>query len=1312
MRDPRIRKHIVVRRLKFSITLRDCLSFAIALTIAGTGLSACRLGANNSEKLTALQSGEIYDEEGLVSVSILAPAADTLINVASDSSTFAASGTCSPDGAPVTLLIDEVAVATSEVVCSQGVWSTHFDSTALTNATHSLTASVATSGNMKLSEAVAIRKDASLPALAILSPSQNSFINATTNSATFALSGTCTESGQDVSVTVDGTSASAQSGGSCNGATWAATISTLPLSAGAHTFQVSIVSANGNSKASDPVVVTKDVTAPTAAITTPSNASFVNIGNNSASFAVSGTCNDATASVQVKVDGTNSGSAAACGGTNWNSTISTVALAQGAHTLSAQISDAAGNSATTSSISITKDTVAPTIAVGSPSSGAYVNLGNNSATFAASGTCSGASENGQSVTLKVNGSNATQSAITCGAGSTWSGTFSTAALSEATHTLSATLSDAAGNSTTSTTVSLIKDTQAPTVAITSPLSSIYINPVTNSATYAVTGTCTENSSTVSIQVDGATASGLASNSCTSGAFSATIDTTVLSNAVHTITAMQTDAAGNTGSLTPSSVTVTKNDALPMGGTMSRTSVAYDPYTGAQAASGIARYSTVASATGVMVEEGTTNLAGSSGSFETDSNSDGIADNVGYYTTFQSSSLVTDSMFGSKAQKGVANGSTAAPRFYHNVNTTPGTQYTYSIWCKGTPGASMVLDVKTRNASTAEVSSPVATYLTATSSYQRLVATYTPVTDGNAVTTFVAFGLRNTPAAGTEVICDGLQVEAKAYATTWTDGTREPETYSLPTAGNIAPSQGAIVIRAYVDGDTALATPQNTHYLFDTGDSYTSNRIRLYRGTGALAATVTNSSGTNATASLSAAQTTGWHIFGMKWSSAGVALYLDGSLVGSTASFSAPSSLPALGSIGTDRIGANPTHWNKPIDYAAFYQRAPSDSEMQTFTNTGPTGADNRLDFNGGSFSRGSVAYDPFTGAQTASGSPRFATSGTGTGVVIESYTQNLLTNPSFESALSTGWASNPVSLSSASIVDTGVALFGTNSVRIDGGSAHNWTGRGQSYASVVTGTKYTFSGWIKCTPGVDAAASYPAYIRLYKSSDGGTTKTLVQDVTSKSSTWKRLEINYTAEAGVNYLITEFFASQGIPAGNSCWFDGMQLEARTNASTFISGSRASEVLSYPKGTSLDASAGKIRARIMSLRPAGTSLQTIVDAGGTSGTTGHIFYLTMGGLLNLQVSNGTGNSNAVSTTVIAPNVWYTVEGEWGASGLTVKVNGTTESNTPMTPAPTLNSTVYIGTNQGVDRWFDGIIDWVELENAAGTVTRYEFNGSMGN
>jgi hypothetical protein len=480
-------------------------------------------------------------------VAIAVPADSSYINAASDSATFAVSGTCNENGQTVSIEVDGGAAASPVgFVCDGTNFAGTIDTTGLAEGARSFVAKITdANSNEGVSSANSVSKDTIIPNVAVSSPVDLSIINAVNDSATFVVNGTCDDNTLTVAIEIDGSAAAGQLGFSCDGTNFAGTIDTTGYADADYDLTAIITDSAGNSTTSSIVNLTKDVTAPTVALAVPADSSYINIASDSATFAVSGTCNENGQTVSIEVDG---GAAASpvgfvCDGTNFAGTIDTTGLAEGTRSFVAKITDVNSNEGVSGANSVTKDTVAPSVAVSSPVDLSSINIANDSATFAVNGTCD---ENTLVVAIEMDSAAAAgQSGFVCD-GTNFAGTIDTTGYADADYDLTAVITDAAGNSTTSSIINLTKDATAPTVAISVPADSSFINIASDSATFAVSGTCNENGQTVSIEVDGGAAASPVGFVCDGTNFAGTIDTTGLAEGARSFVAKITDANSNEG----------------------------------------------------------------------------------------------------------------------------------------------------------------------------------------------------------------------------------------------------------------------------------------------------------------------------------------------------------------------------------------------------------------------------------------------------------------------------------------------------------------------------------------------------------------------------------------------------------------------------------------------------------------------------------------------------------------------------------------------------------------------------------------------
>ena len=450
---------------------------------------------------------------------------------------------------------DDVAVASVQfqldgsnlgAAVSAAPYSISWDTTTATTGNHTLTAiATDTSGNAATSTGVTVtvnNNDVTPPSVSITSPANNATV-----SGTVTVSATASDNVGIASVQfqVDG----ANVGSALTSAPYNFSWNTTSVSNASHMLTAVAKDAAGNTATSAVVTVTvnnTDTTPPTVSITSPANNATVN-----GTITVSATASDnvGVASVQLQVDGANVGAADTTAPYNfsWNTT----SVSNASHTLTAVAKDAAGNTTTSAGVKVTvnnSDTTPPTVSITSPANNATVN-----GTITVSAT---ASDNVgvASVQLQVDGANVGAADTTAPYNFSWN----TTSVSNASHTLTAVAKDAAGNTTTSAGVKVTvnnSDTTPPTVSITSPANNATVN-----GTITVSATASDNVgvASVQLQVDGANV-GAAD---TSAPYSFSWNTTSVSNASHTLTAVAKDAAGNTTTSAGVKVTVNNTDTTP------------------------------------------------------------------------------------------------------------------------------------------------------------------------------------------------------------------------------------------------------------------------------------------------------------------------------------------------------------------------------------------------------------------------------------------------------------------------------------------------------------------------------------------------------------------------------------------------------------------------------------------------------------------------------------------------------------------------------------------------------------------------------
>jgi hypothetical protein len=141
-------------------------------------------------------------------------------------------------------------------------------------------------------------------------------------------------------------------------------------------------------------------------------------------------------------------------GISWNSTSTT----SGAHTIFAVVMDTAGNTKTSTAVSVTVDNTGPTASLSAPANGAFV-MG--TLTISATATDNVA-------VAKVEFYRDSNVLLSTDTTSPYSLSWNSTTVTSGAHTLYAIAQDTVGNRTTSASISITVDNTAPTVAITSP----------------------------------------------------------------------------------------------------------------------------------------------------------------------------------------------------------------------------------------------------------------------------------------------------------------------------------------------------------------------------------------------------------------------------------------------------------------------------------------------------------------------------------------------------------------------------------------------------------------------------------------------------------------------------------------------------------------------------------------------------------------------------------------------------------------------------------------------------------------------------
>ena len=455
----------------------------------------------------------------------------------------------------------------------------------LSAGSHSFSAVVEASGGNQgvASSAFSITVDTTAPVAPTINPvAVDNTVNIAEQTAT--VSGTA-EAGATVSLTLgSGNVQTVTANGQGN---WSYTLQAADITAmgqGAETLSASATDVAGNLGTAATRDISVDTAAPTTTITTVAGDNAINASELATGVSVSG-ISEAGAQIALTLGSGNIHNVTANGSGAWTYTLSSAdikAMGQGAETLSATATDAAGNTGAATTRNITIDSVAPTL-----TSFAL-------ATASDSGTAGDGKSNIATPSIEFTAEIGATLAIDQGAGYAAAGTgtgtetgsaqtlvLPNAFASDGTYTISLRATDVAGNTTVRSGSYVYDHTAPPAPSITGVTDDVgTIKGLVASAgrsddTVLVINGTAEAYASVSI-FDNTTQLGTAVSADKTGAWSFTTPT-LISGTSYVFNAKATDASGNTGSasanhtvtidtLAPTAAIVLADSALKAGET--------------------------------------------------------------------------------------------------------------------------------------------------------------------------------------------------------------------------------------------------------------------------------------------------------------------------------------------------------------------------------------------------------------------------------------------------------------------------------------------------------------------------------------------------------------------------------------------------------------------------------------------------------------------------------------------------------------------------------------------------------------------------
>ena len=554
----------------YTTTVQDDLSWSVnvasdVLTAIGNGDLTVSASVTNGHGNTGSGERDITIDANLPGLRVNKVAGDDVINSIEHGQNLIITGSSDGLAAGSALTVTVNGKTYAATVLADATWTAAVpaaDVGALSEGTVTVTVEGQSAAGNPVSISHDVKVDLATVAISIDAIATDDVINAAEKGADLVLSGATTnvEENQTVTITFGGKTYSATVDASGH---WTATVPSADLGSlkdGDASVQVSVTNVNGNS-ASAGREYSVDATAPTVSIEIVSDNNIINAAEAQQDLVVNGVSNaEAGQTVTVTLNGVDYTTTVQANG-SWSVTVPSAdvgAITDGNYTISAAVSDKAGNPASADR-DVLVDTTVPQLTINTVSDDDVINSAEHAQALIVTGSVTGAAA-GDVVTVTINNKDYTATLDASGRWSVGVPAADVSALTAGDHTITAALTDKAGNSN-STTHEVEVNLTAPVLTIDTVSGDDVINSSEKTQDLTITGT----------------ASGLAAGAVVTvmlngKAYSATVDTngqwttTVpasevgqLGEALYTVSASATDSVGNS---TSTSHTVNVESVLP------------------------------------------------------------------------------------------------------------------------------------------------------------------------------------------------------------------------------------------------------------------------------------------------------------------------------------------------------------------------------------------------------------------------------------------------------------------------------------------------------------------------------------------------------------------------------------------------------------------------------------------------------------------------------------------------------------------------------------------------------------------------------
>ena len=540
----------------YTATVQNDLTWSVnvpsdVLTALGNGSLSVTATVTNGHGNTGTGEREIAIDANLPGLRVDTVAGDNVINSIEHAQNLIVTG--SSDGlAPGTALTVTVnGKDYAATVLADGTWSAAIPSTDV-SAWPEGTVKISVTGDSSAGNPITISHDVTVDlatvAISINSIATDDVINAAEKGADLVLSGATTnvEAGQTVTISLNGKIYSATVDDSGN---WTYTVPSadlVHLKDGDASVQVSVTNVNGNS-ASAGREYSVDATAPSVTINTLATDDILNAAEAKSDLTVSGTTTaEAGQTVTVTLNGKDYTTTAGADG-SWTLNVPAAdlaALGDGSVTVTASVSDKAGNPATVDH-TLTVDVTVPAVTINTVAGDDVINIAEHGQAQIISGTATGAAA-GDKVTVTIGGQTYTTVLDAAGNWSVGVPASVISVLQDGTVTVTASVTDAAGNTGTGS-HNVTVDTGLPSVAFNAISDDNVLNAVEKGQDLSVSGTSANlaEGTVVTVTLNG---KNYAATTAADGTWSLTVpaaDLAGLGEANYTLNVAATNGVGNT-----------------------------------------------------------------------------------------------------------------------------------------------------------------------------------------------------------------------------------------------------------------------------------------------------------------------------------------------------------------------------------------------------------------------------------------------------------------------------------------------------------------------------------------------------------------------------------------------------------------------------------------------------------------------------------------------------------------------------------------------------------------------------------------------